>query len=430
MHPVKSGLLTVFMGSLTVYLWTFVKQLCNNKQFLSYVAKAMEYTLAMWSVVDYLWIWVKELCDTMQVTSCIAGTTDYLWVWVAKLWGNTTQVTSPIAWIVGYILAIFMLVNNLLSTVFSVVLLWLFGFLWIHILEEADRRVKGKKMVKVKNEERRLVGVKEVTDASANDSIVNAEKFIELFQVWLQEEESMATEVEPLEEKIYKMKSAQRQLQRVQIITDSLKKQTLHITNSNASEIRRIQQLLNKFYYIQAYMELRQHLLTTLQKEFSDFLAKGKKLKIWLSEALEFQETLHHLASNGQLDLQQQLSLAQVIRKQSEVTKAMLETYESSGDKLASTLQEMSGRTERFHELLQINGAQNGRKKWSDTLVSSVTEEMRQVSERFSTVLRLNSCYQTHLCGLQSRSIKAEPIVALPTDPPPSCPPNRQCTCM
>nr|DBA16503.1 TPA: hypothetical protein GDO54_003890 [Pyxicephalus adspersus] len=187
-------------------------------------------------------------------------------------------------------------------------------------------------------------------------------------------------------------------MKRIQIIIDSLKTQTLY--SNHREKAVRIHDLLDKFDYLKAYVELRQHMLKMVEKQFLVFLEQGKELKIWLSEVAEFQEGLHHVTCSSHHVVQQQLSLTQVIVKQSKMIAEKMEIYEDTANQLTSTLQEMGSFSDVFQTALRKDISQH-KKRWSDTLVASVTEEMTQVGERLSAVLKLNTCYQTHLQGLQ-----------------------------
>ncbi|KAM5140397.1 uncharacterized protein ACMZJ9_014227 [Mantella aurantiaca] len=374
MHPLKSGLLTVFLCSLMVYLCSCVKGLCGN-----------------------------------------------------------TQITAHLTWKMEFIISILLLINGLFSTYLSVIILWMLSILCVYTTDELEKQLgKGEKLkqgercpnkgksysgaqpLRIRSQlvwcpmYQRTLGdfrlpllvTRQVTISSAADSIVNAEKFLELFQVWLYEEQTMATEIEPLEEKIYKLQIACKELKRVQIIIESLKTQTLYCSQSDIGKSMRSHDLLDKFDYVQAYMELRLHMLIFIEKLFLVFLEQGKELKIWLSEAAEFQEDLHHVTCDGHLALQQLISQSQVISKQSKVIAVKLENYRSTVNQLTAILQEIGSFSDGFQIALRRDTGQHQKKKWSDTLLDSVTEEMTQVEERFSTILKLNTCYQTHLQGL------------------------------
>lgn len=322
----------------------------------------------------------------------------YLGSCIKGLFGGT-QVIAHLTWKMEYILSVFVLINGLFSTYLSVILLWMFSIVCFYTTDELKKNTGKGETLTLKNVRRLPSKEKKVTVSSTADSIKNAEKFIELFQVWLYEEENISTESEPLEQKIDKLRSACKQLKRVQIIIDSLKTRILYCSPKGNSKYTRIRDLLNKFDYVTAYMELRQYMLTLVGEQFLAFLEQGKEVKIWLSDVVEFQERLHHVKCDRHLVVQQQISQTQVIGKQSKMIAGKLETYENTGKQLTATLQEMELFSNSFRIALRKEDGKH-QKRWSDTLRNSVTEEMTQVAERFSTVLKLNACYQTHLQGL------------------------------
>ncbi|KAM4015456.1 uncharacterized protein ACNLHF_002125, partial [Anomaloglossus baeobatrachus] len=236
--------------------------------------------------------------------------------------------------------------------------------------------------------------------SSALTSFVNAEKFVKLYQSWLCEEETVGTDSESIEEKICKLKIACKELKKVQISIDSLKTQVFYNFQPPAQDSSRVQGLINKFEHTKAYMDLRRYLLSTALRQLSTFTEKGMVLKIWLSEALEFQENLHCTSCSSRADIQQVSSLLMGIRKDSEIIGEKLGEYAQEAQGLTASLQEISVCSGIFHKALKGARSQKGRKKWHDLLTVSITEEAAQVAQRFSRFTRLNECYQTHLDGL------------------------------
>ncbi|CAN2388109.1 hypothetical protein PRIEUP_LOCUS14835, partial [Pristimantis euphronides] len=286
-------------------------------------------------------------------------------------------------------------INSFFCNSLFLLLLWVFSFFCINRSEENEE----KKNIKIQQD----VGtLGEGTKLSALLlSLVNAENFVTLFQDLLFEEETLGTESESIEEKICRFKMASKELNKVQIVIDSLKIQALYQFRPPMNESRRVQDLVNKFEHTETYMELRRHMLNIVQKQLSTFTEKGMALKIWLSEAIEFQERLHSTTCNSHSDIQQLFTLLLGITKDSEVVKKRLAEYERLAQSLIGTLQEMSACSGIFHKTLEETSNQNKTRKWHDILTVSVTEEATQVTQRFSRFTQLNECYHAHLDGLK-----------------------------
>ncbi|XP_069802687.1 desmoplakin-A-like [Dendropsophus ebraccatus] len=237
--------------------------------------------------------------------------------------------------------------------------------------------------------------------SSTMTRLMNAERFLILYRSLLYEEETLGTDLETIEEKICKLKITTKGLKKVQIIIDSLKSQFFHNFDSRMDESKRVQDLIEKFDHTQTYMELRSYTLNKAQKQLMTFTKKGITLKTWLSEAQEFQEKLHTITCSSYHDIQRHLSLLQAVKTDCELIPKMLVDYEHSAQRLIATLQMMSTCSGIFYKALEPRTkSQSGVRKWHDILTVSVAEEATQVAERFSTLAKLNECYQIHLDGL------------------------------
>ncbi|KAG8568265.1 hypothetical protein GDO81_013940 [Engystomops pustulosus] len=316
---------------------------------------------------------------------------------------NYRECVSFIVASIGYTVIICMFINSFFCSYSSLLLLWVLSIFCVTRPEETEEK-------SVKVEEHSGLAVKRST--STMTSLLNGEKFIKLFQSLLYEEEILGTESESIEEKMYKLTFAFKQLRKVQIIIDSLKFQIFYQFQSPANESKRIQDLINKYEHTKVYMELRRHMLNIAQKKFSTFTVKGMALKIWLSEALEFQEKLHSTTCNSPSDIQALSFLLLGIRNDGEVIQEKLAKYEHSAQSLTATLQEMSTYSSIFHKALDER-SQNKARKWHNVLTVSINEEVQQVAQRFSTIMKLNECYQAHLDGLHSTALQQFACVPL-----------------
>ncbi|XP_056399611.1 uncharacterized protein LOC130294141 [Hyla sarda] len=295
----------------------------------------------------------------------------------------------------GYTVIISRFINSFFYDYFSLLLLFTFCVFWVSRSEETEE----KKNVKVEESNEKPHELPGQTSSVAR--LMNAEKFLKLFQSLLFEEETLGTELEPIEEKICKLKVAAKELKKVQITIDSLKTQFRYNFNSSLNESRRFQDTVDNFDHTKTYMELRSYMLNKVHRQLMSFSRKGMALKTWLSEALEFQEKLHSTTCSSYDDIQQHLSLSQGIGKDSEVIPVKLAEYEHSTQSTMVTLQMMTTCSDIFYKALkQGTSSQTGIRKWHDILAVSLTEEATQVAQRFSTLTKLNKCYQTHLDGL------------------------------
>ncbi|KAM3921509.1 uncharacterized protein RB166_010903 [Leptodactylus fuscus] len=307
------------------------------------------------------------------------------------------ECVSCLASTFGYLVTFCMFINSFFSSYFFLLLLWGFSIFYVHRSEETK-----KKNVKVEENSR----CKVTRQSSAATSLVNAEKFVKLFHSLLYEEETLGTELESIEKKVSKLTIATKELRRIQIIIDSLKTQVFHNFHSPMNDSKRVLDVIDKFEHTKVYVDLRRHLLDKAHCQLSKFTVNGMALKIWLSEALEFQEKLHHTTCSSNSDFQQHFSLLLGIRKDSEVVRKKLLEYEHSAQSLTATLQEMSACSGIFHKAFEERSSQNEKRKWHDILTVSIKEEETQVAQRFSTVTKLNECYQAHLNGLYQKTLQ------------------------
>ncbi|KAG9482434.1 hypothetical protein GDO78_011234 [Eleutherodactylus coqui] len=294
---------------------------------------------------------------------------------------------SLIVSLMEYMMIIGRFFNSFFCNSFFLLLLWLFSIFCVNRAEETEEKTN----LKVEQDaEERHEGTRLSPDLT---TLVNAEKFVTLFQLLLYEEDTSGTG--SIEEKICKFKIASKELEKVQIVIDSLK------TQSPLNKSRRVQDLVSKFEQTKNYMELWTYAVNKAQRQLSAFIEKGMALKIWLSEALEFQEGLHSATCNSRSDIQQHFTLLLGIMKDSEVVKEKLAEYEHSACSLTTTLQEVSSCSGSFPKALEGASNQNRMGKWYDILPICITEEAAQVAQRFSTFTKINECYHVHLKGLQ-----------------------------
>ncbi|XP_063799853.1 uncharacterized protein LOC134966775 [Pseudophryne corroboree] len=193
----------------------------------------------------------------------------------------------------------------------------------------------------------------------------------------------------------------------IQIVIDSLKTGNVCNLPFTMNKSERIQDVQERFEHMKAYMELRRYMLTMVQRQFRDFVEQGKPLKIWLSEALELQEGLHSSTCVQHNVVQQHLFLLQIIRKGCTVFQANLDVYKHAASVVTTTLQEINTWSDVFQQALSEKTIQNSSKRWTEIVLDSVTAEITQVDQHFSTLNKLNQCYQTHLEGLHQRALQS-----------------------
>ncbi|XP_069597629.1 desmoplakin-A-like [Ranitomeya imitator] len=350
--------------------------------------------LAVPAIIVNLRNWTPQLPENYGIRSGILCALLVVCWTQAKGLVDYRELISLIASLIACVVMVCSFISSFFSNYFSLLLLWVFSIFCVNRFVEAEER----KTVKVA--ENAVKQGEGSGGSSALTSLVNAEKFVKLYQSWLWEEETVGTDSESIEEKICKLKIACKELRKVQISIDSLKTQVSYNFHPPMNDSRRVQGLIDKFEHTKAYMELRRYLLTTAQRQLSSFTEKGMTLKVWLSEALEFHENLHSAACRSRVDIRQLSSLLMSIRKDSEVISRKLAEYVQEAQTLRASLQEISACSGIFHKALEGARSQKGKKTWHDILTVSITEEATQVAQRFSRLTKLNACYQAHLNGL------------------------------
>ncbi|XP_075462722.1 microtubule-actin cross-linking factor 1-like [Ascaphus truei] len=246
-----------------------------------------------------------------------------------------------------------------------------------------------------------------LTSAAAN--IANAEKFVELFESWLYEEDNVKEQPPSVEEHIQKLQSACKELKKIELVIESLTTQhsyDMRYDSKSNMDSKRIQWLLERFEHIKTYVDLRQYMLKMFQRLFEIWLEQGKPLKIWLAETMALQERLHSTTCNSEAVIGHHLELQKVLIKESNLMEGKLEICKKMVCKLLEILKEIGSWSEKFRQVVDAKTCQNGTRRWNDVLIDSVTEEMDQVDQRFSAVTKLNYCYLLHLEDLLQMTLQ------------------------
>ncbi|KAM4652296.1 plectin-like [Discoglossus pictus] len=184
---------------------------------------------------------------------------------------------------------------------------------------------------------------------------------------------------------------------KIQRAIEPLKTKNKYHDSNLTEEFKRIQCLLDRFEYIKAYVELRQYMLKTFEKQFDVWMEQGKLMKIWLAEMMSLQERLHSTACDSEEVIRQLLKLQMVVMKESKVMEGKLDVCKASACELIDILKEIRIWSEQLQWALHRKAFQNGTKTWNDVLIGSIMEEMEQIARRFSAVINISECFCFHL---------------------------------
>ncbi|CAH2320345.1 Hypothetical predicted protein [Pelobates cultripes] len=297
-----------------------------------------------------------------------------------------------------YFLIFISSIDSLFSSLCSVSILWILSVFCLKKLEESDR-VQAKQ---IKHATGTTPGAN--TDknrsSSVGTSIENAEKFLTLFDGFLVELDSVTERHPSLQEHIQNLQRANKELQKIQIVMESLKTRFFYGPVLDVYIKYRIHRLLAKFEHTKAYIDLRLYLLKASQGQFEAWLCRSRLLKMWLAESLSLQESVHNMECDSQADIRKHLQIQKVLSAESARIGSELEIYKKDSSNLENTLQEISSWSKKFELFLGAKMYQNGTKRWNEVLSQSISDEMDQVCLRFLTLTNLVKCYQIHLEGL------------------------------
>ncbi|XP_063291867.1 uncharacterized protein LOC134577135 isoform X2 [Pelobates fuscus] len=311
-----------------------------------------------------------------------------------------------------YFLIFISSIDSLFSSLCSVSILWILSVFCLKKLEEFDRV-----QAKIKHATGTTPGANTDKNRSSSigTSIENAEKFLTLFDGFLVELDSVTERHPSLQEHIQNLQRANKELQKIQIVMESLKTRFFYGPVLDVHLKYRIHCLLAKFEHTKAYIDLRLYLLKASQGQFEAWLCRSRLLKMWLAESLSLQESMHNMECDSQADIRKHLQIQkvndkspgwvpgkvkQVLSAESTRIGSELEIYKKDSSNLENTLQEISSWSKKFELFLGAKMYQNGTKKWNEVLSQSISDEMDQVCLRFFTLTNLVKCYQIHLEGL------------------------------
>ncbi|KAM8927632.1 uncharacterized protein RCH25_007868 [Pelodytes ibericus] len=289
-------------------------------------------------------------------------------------------------------------IDSFISSLISLVVLWFFSafcFMELEKIAESQEKAKEAAGKKLGDQTRKL------NLPSLATSIGNAEKFLQLFDTWLLEVDRNKEGHPSVAQHIQTLQSAEKELRKIQIVMESYKTCAVYASDPNDnSDCKKIQSLLAKFEYTKAYVNLRRYLLEASEGQFEVWLRQGRQLKVWLAESLSLLEVMHSMSCESDTEIRKQLQLQKVLTVETEKMWKYFEIYKNTTWQLTENLREIGHWSGKFEKRLGEK-YQNGTKRWHELLTVSVTEEMTQVNERFSTVIRLTECYLAHLEYLQ-----------------------------
>ncbi|KAE8592132.1 hypothetical protein XENTR_v10018656 [Xenopus tropicalis] len=307
---------------------------------------------------------------------------------------------------------------------FFIVLLWILSFLYFHKLEKPSYMPHGKTKIEVKNNNDSPFANKvrdKNTEKSSFTSIDHAEKYIKLLEGWLFEQDNFKEESSSAEEHLLELQNSCKVLKKIQIVVESIRINNSYGLSHNicSDEFQRSWYVVERFEHITAYIDLKLCMMKVFKSHFDIWLEQLKRLKIWLSEAVEIQEKLHSVACESKSAVKHHLNMQEVLLNESTFMKEELEKCEIDSCKLTIILKEIGWWSDKFQQSMirKQFKKQTHEKRWNDILCDSITEEMVHFAERYSLFTKLNQCYTTHLKDLLKMTFP-DPSTPLPERKP------------
>ncbi|XP_069080515.1 uncharacterized protein [Pleurodeles waltl] len=261
------------------------------------------------------------------------------------------------------------------SSVFSLAVLWLFSVYCLGILERfpmfcqlkqglqgQQQSLDAKKQLEYKKQAQK-------TRKAAAPSIANAEEFVKLFEAWLYAEDVETGTRQAIIDHINKLQNAGKEVQRINLVIASFQmKRRLWMESYDPllnKEGFRVQTLTDKFEYIKTYVEMRLFLLKNFIILSDKFAAQRKEVLVWVDKTQDLQETLHATPCDDDSVIEKHLEKEKNIIKEMRAIEVKLHRCQE-------TMNEMT-------MLLKI----------------------KQLRQQFASLLKLTSCYTTHLEDLR-----------------------------
>ncbi|XP_069080506.1 uncharacterized protein [Pleurodeles waltl] len=297
------------------------------------------------------------------------------------------------------------------SSVFSLAVLWLFSVYCLGILERfpmfcqlkqglqgQQQSLDAKKQLEYKKQAQK-------TRKAAAPSIANAEEFVKLFEAWLYAEDVETGTRQAIIDHINKLQNAGKEVQRINLVIASFQmKRRLWMESYDPllnKEGFRVQTLTDKFEYIKTYVEMRLFLLKNFIILSDKFAAQRKEVLVWVDKTQDLQETLHATPCDDDSVIEKHLEKEKNIIKEMRAIEVKLHRCQETMNEMTMLLKEIETWTEKFRQTICQKGPKNGGQPWTVIMTETMSEEIKQLRQQFASLLKLTSCYTTHLEDLR-----------------------------